>query len=68
MRQVSRDSYVSALNEFKGKEIHNIIIDTNSNGISILLKNVSNILILRVSIKNDLFLHYIFFLMVTRHY
>ncbi|KMZ07266.1 uncharacterized protein Dsimw501_GD24375 [Drosophila simulans] len=40
MRQVSRDSYVSALNEFKGKEIHNIIIDTNSNGISILLKTI----------------------------
>ncbi|XP_043657335.1 glutamate receptor ionotropic, kainate 2 isoform X1 [Drosophila teissieri] len=40
MRQVSRRSYLYALKEFKGKEIHNIIIDTNSNGISILLKNI----------------------------
>jgi len=41
MRQVSRGSYLPVLNEFKGKEIHNIIIDTTSDGISILLKNVS---------------------------
>ncbi|XP_070074168.1 glutamate receptor ionotropic, kainate 2 isoform X3 [Drosophila takahashii] len=40
MRQVSPGSYLSVLNEFKGKEIHNIIIDTNSDGISILLKNI----------------------------
>ncbi|XP_039496514.1 glutamate receptor ionotropic, kainate 2 isoform X4 [Drosophila santomea] len=40
MRQVSRGSYLYALKEFKGKEIHNIIIDTNSNDISILLKNI----------------------------
>ncbi|XP_044316567.1 glutamate receptor ionotropic, kainate 2 isoform X3 [Drosophila rhopaloa] len=40
MRQVSQGSYLSVLNEFKSKEIHNIIIDTNSDGISILLKNV----------------------------
>ncbi|KAH8342593.1 hypothetical protein KR084_011375, partial [Drosophila pseudotakahashii] len=40
MRQVSRGSYLSVLKEFKGKEIHNIIIDTNSDGISILLKNI----------------------------
>nr|XP_036674145.1 glutamate receptor ionotropic, kainate 2 isoform X2 [Drosophila suzukii] len=40
MRQVSRGSYLPVLNEFKGKEIHNIIIDTTSDGISILLKNI----------------------------
>ncbi|XP_041674486.1 glutamate receptor ionotropic, kainate 2 isoform X1 [Drosophila eugracilis] len=40
MRQVSRGSYLSVLNAFKGKEIHNIIIDTNSDGISVLLKNI----------------------------
>ncbi|XP_044316565.1 glutamate receptor ionotropic, kainate 2 isoform X1 [Drosophila rhopaloa] len=40
MRQVSQGSYLSVLNEFKSKEIHNIIIDTNSDGISILLKNI----------------------------
>ncbi|EDW79998.2 uncharacterized protein Dwil_GK12298 [Drosophila willistoni] len=40
IRQVSRAAYLSVLNEFKNKEIHNIIIDTNSAGISILLKNI----------------------------
>ncbi|XP_041632629.1 glutamate receptor ionotropic, kainate 2 isoform X1 [Drosophila kikkawai] len=40
MRQVSRGSYLSVLNDFKNKEIHNVIIDTSSDGISILLKNI----------------------------
>ncbi|KAH8272441.1 hypothetical protein KR044_002068, partial [Drosophila immigrans] len=40
IRQVSPTSYFSVLNEFKNKEIHNIIIDTNSADISILLKNI----------------------------
>ncbi|KAH8252383.1 hypothetical protein KR038_000242, partial [Drosophila bunnanda] len=40
MRQVSRGSYLSILNDFKNKEIHNVIIDTSSDGISILLKNI----------------------------
>jgi len=43
IRQVSPTSYLSVLNEFKNKEIHNVLIDTNSAGISILLKNVSSI-------------------------
>ncbi|XP_034139434.1 glutamate receptor ionotropic, kainate 2 isoform X3 [Drosophila guanche] len=40
MRKVSQSSYLSALNDFKNKEIHNIIIDINSNGIKALLKNI----------------------------
>ncbi|KAH8292604.1 hypothetical protein KR054_005529, partial [Drosophila jambulina] len=40
MRQVRRGSYLSILNDFKNKEIHNVIIDTSSDGISILLKNI----------------------------
>ncbi|XP_034478110.1 glutamate receptor ionotropic, kainate 2 [Drosophila innubila] len=40
IRQVSPTSYLSVLNEFKNKEIHNVLIDTNSAGISILLKNI----------------------------
>ncbi|KAH8376031.1 hypothetical protein KR093_005603, partial [Drosophila rubida] len=40
IRQVSPNSYFSVLNEFKNKEIHNIIIDTNSAHIAILLKNI----------------------------
>ncbi|XP_051862237.1 glutamate receptor ionotropic, kainate 2 isoform X2 [Drosophila albomicans] len=40
IRQVSPTSYFSVLKEFKHKEIHNIIIDTNSADIAILLKNV----------------------------
>ncbi|XP_023163443.1 glutamate receptor ionotropic, kainate 1 isoform X2 [Drosophila hydei] len=40
IRQVSSGSYLSVLNEFKNNEIHNILIDTNSAGISILLKNI----------------------------
>lgn len=42
IRQVSPTSYLSVLNELKNKEIHNVLIDTNSAGISILLKNVSS--------------------------
>ncbi|XP_030246543.1 glutamate receptor ionotropic, kainate 1-like, partial [Drosophila navojoa] len=41
IRQVSSGSYLTVLNEFKSNEIHNILIDTNSAGISILLKNVT---------------------------
>ncbi|KAH8269756.1 hypothetical protein KR018_000414 [Drosophila ironensis] len=37
MRQVSQEKYLSTLNEFKEKEIHNIVIDTNVDNISILL-------------------------------
>ncbi|XP_034112022.1 glutamate receptor ionotropic, kainate 2 isoform X1 [Drosophila albomicans] len=40
IRQVSPTSYFSVLKEFKHKEIHNIIIDTNSADIAILLKNI----------------------------
>ncbi|KRG03869.1 glutamate receptor ionotropic, kainate 2 isoform X6 [Drosophila mojavensis] len=40
IRQVSSGSYLTVLNEFKSNEIHNILIDTNSAGISILLKNI----------------------------
>ncbi|EDV98849.1 GH13546, partial [Drosophila grimshawi] len=40
IRQVAPLSYLSVLNEFKNKEIHNILIDTNSAGISVLLKNI----------------------------
>ncbi|XP_022217531.1 glutamate receptor ionotropic, kainate 2 isoform X2 [Drosophila obscura] len=40
MRKVSQASYLSVLNEFKNKEIHNIIIDINSDGITALLKNI----------------------------
>ncbi|XP_032294105.1 glutamate receptor ionotropic, kainate 2 isoform X2 [Drosophila virilis] len=40
IRQVSPGSYLSVLHEFKNNEIHNILIDTNSAGISILLKNI----------------------------
>ncbi|KAH8385421.1 hypothetical protein KR009_001755, partial [Drosophila setifemur] len=40
LRQVSRGTFLSTLKEFKNKEIHNIVIDANSDGISILLKNI----------------------------
>ncbi|XP_017853495.1 glutamate receptor ionotropic, kainate 2 isoform X4 [Drosophila busckii] len=40
IRQVIGSSYFNVLNEFKSKEIHNIIIDINSGGISRLLKNI----------------------------
>ncbi|XP_026846841.1 glutamate receptor ionotropic, kainate 2 isoform X3 [Drosophila persimilis] len=40
MRKVSQASYLSVLNEFKNKEIHNIIIDISSDGITALLKNI----------------------------
>lgn len=40
MRQVSLATYLSTLKDFKEKEIHNIIIDTNSEKITILLKKV----------------------------
>ncbi|XP_030379400.1 glutamate receptor ionotropic, kainate 2 [Scaptodrosophila lebanonensis] len=40
IRQVSTSTYLTVLNEFKNKEIHNIIVDTNSADISLLLKNI----------------------------
>ncbi|XP_032308070.1 glutamate receptor ionotropic, kainate 2 isoform X3 [Drosophila ananassae] len=40
MRQVSLATYLSTLKDFKEKEIHNIIIDTNSEKITILLKKI----------------------------
>ncbi|XP_070138560.1 glutamate receptor ionotropic, kainate 2 isoform X2 [Drosophila bipectinata] len=40
MRQVSLATYLSTLKEFKEKEIHNIVVDTNSEKIGVLLKNI----------------------------
>lgn len=41
VRQVSPTLYLPVLREFKNKEIHNILIDVNSDFIPTLLKNVS---------------------------
>ncbi|CAD7001782.1 unnamed protein product, partial [Ceratitis capitata] len=38
LRQVNPTTYVKVLNELKGKDIHNLVIDINTGNISILLK------------------------------
>ncbi|XP_023158824.1 glutamate receptor ionotropic, kainate 2 isoform X1 [Ceratitis capitata] len=40
LRQVNPTTYVKVLNELKGKDIHNLVIDINTGNISILLKGI----------------------------
>lgn len=55
IREVEPSTYVRVLNEFKNKEINNIVIDTSTANISIILKGVSNVPLDQLQIHLALF-------------